>query len=76
MKCFEYHKQNITNCENKNCRFWINKKDNTNCGLNAAKEKSMTLEELGEIFNVTRMRICQIEKRAIEKIKEKLFHLI
>ena len=34
----------------------------------------MTLEEIGNIFKVTRMRICQIEKRAIEKIKEKLIN--
>ena len=28
----------------------------------------MTLQEIGDIFNVTRMRICQIEKKIINKI--------
>ena len=37
---------------------------------NAAKEvKNTTLEDIGNIFKVTRMRICQIEKKAIKKIK-------
>jgi DNA-directed RNA polymerase specialized sigma subunit len=77
MKCFNYHKQNVSNCENKICRYWISNKNNNNCCLNTAKEKeNMTLEEIGNIFNVTRMRICQIEKKAINKIKEKLLKLV
>jgi DNA-directed RNA polymerase sigma subunit (sigma70/sigma32) len=77
MKCFDYHKQNITNCENKICRYWIQKKENQNCCINTIDEnKNMTLEEIGNIFNVTRMRICQIEKKAIQKIKDKLVGIL
>ena len=73
MKCFEYHKENISVCENKKCRYWLEKENNQNCCINlVSKENTMTLEEVGNIFNVTRMRICQIEKKAIQKIKEKL----
>jgi DNA-directed RNA polymerase sigma subunit (sigma70/sigma32) len=32
----------------------------------------MTLHEIGKIFGLTRMRICQIEKRALQKIKQAL----
>lgn len=73
MKCFNYHKENMLTCDNKKCRYWIEEKNNQNCCVNLVEEKKdMTLEEIGNIFKVTRMRICQIEKRAIQKIKEKL----
>ena len=34
-----------------------------------AEKSSITLEEIGNMFNVTRMRICQIEKKALAKIR-------
>jgi len=77
MKCFKYHKQNMTMCEKKNCRYWIKTLNNQNCCINAIEEnEQFTLEMIGKIFNVTRMRICQIEKKAINKIKEKLIYQI
>lgn len=30
----------------------------------------MTLQEIGEIFDVTRMRICQIEKTVLQKLSD------
>jgi DNA-directed RNA polymerase sigma subunit (sigma70/sigma32) len=30
----------------------------------------MTLQNIGDLFKLTRMRICQIEKNAIQKIKD------
>ena len=40
------------------------------CCLNLVNKKdNFTLENVGKLFSVTRMRICQIEKRAIEKLK-------
>jgi DNA-directed RNA polymerase sigma subunit (sigma70/sigma32) len=32
----------------------------------------MTLQEIGEIFDVTRMRICQIEKSVMRKMSDQL----
>lgn len=71
MKCFDYHKQNNLQCENKKCRYWIKFKCEKNCALIAVEnqKRSFTLQELGDIFNITRMRVCQIEKNAIKKIK-------
>jgi DNA-directed RNA polymerase sigma subunit (sigma70/sigma32) len=34
--------------------------------------QKLTLEDVGKLFKVTRMRICQIEKTAIKKLKEKI----
>tara|TARA_B100000282_G_C31591245_1_gene425779 strand:- start:142 stop:369 length:228 start_codon:yes stop_codon:yes gene_type:complete len=71
MKCFNYHKKNKKECVNKSCRYWIdNKKSQSCCIIAASKEKSYTLEDIGKFFNITRMRICQIEKKALSKVKE------
>ena len=76
MKCFNYHNKNKSSCERKNCRYWIESINNSNCTLNIVKkEKSLTLEEIGNLFSVTRMRICQIEKYAIKKIREQVSDL-
>ena len=44
-----------------------------NCSLIAAEEGPMTLQAIGDLHGLTRMRICQIEKSAIEKIKNVIF---
>ena len=72
MKCFEHNKQKNTNCEKKSCKHFINCKKNKNCTIIAAEDGPKTLQEIGEIFSVTRMRICQIEKDIMKKIKVKL----
>lgn len=75
MKCFEYQKKCNRVCNKKECRYWINIKESQNCCINAARNESetkFTLQDIGDIFSVTRMRICQIEKKAIKKIKDKL----
>ncbi len=70
MKCFEYHKHKNIKCEKINCRYWIDHKNSQMCCLNLCGNKdSFTLEDVGKIFGVTRMRICQIEKNAIKKLK-------
>lgn len=69
--CFYEHKKHNVCCQKIDCKFWINNSNSNNCVLIAA-ETPMTLHEIGKIFNLTRMRICQIEKNA----KTKLFEII
>lgn len=71
MTCFEAHKKCNKNCRQKKCSYWQNDFDeHNNCMVNLINQKNdYTLEEIGTFFNVTRMRVCQIEKNAIEKIK-------
>jgi len=78
MKCFEYNNQTKTNCKKKSCRYWMEKSKYQNCCLvasqhevNSADTDKFTLQDIGDIFKVTRMRICQIEKIAIKKLKDK-----
>ena len=77
MKCYDYHNTNKSVCVKKDCRYWMESNSCKNCCIIGAKNNEQaTLEEIGQIFSVTRMRICQIEKIAIKKIKEKINLLI
>tara|TARA_B100001250_G_C19796952_1_gene789175 strand:+ start:127 stop:432 length:306 start_codon:yes stop_codon:yes gene_type:complete len=71
LSCFAAHEKLNLGCKKKDCRYWHNMKDkdNLNCTIIAAKKGPMTLQQVGEIFNVTRMRICQIEKAAKKFLK-------
>ena len=75
MKCFDYNKKYKKNCAKNACRYWVKCNNSQNCCLNIVKSqesKKITLQDIGNYFNVTRMRICQIEKIAIKKLREKL----
>jgi len=41
-----------------------------NCAIIAASQndEGMTLQQIGDIFNITRMRVCQLEKASLQKI--------
>lgn len=69
MTCFEAHKQHKVSCNRKKCRHWIPFDEKQNCCIIAAEDGPHTLEKIGSIFNLTRMRICQIEKMSREKIR-------
>ena len=68
--CFSNCKRNKELCKNTSCRSWFESKDNLNCAVIAAEAGPMTLQKIGDLFGLTRMRICQIEKNAIKKIRE------
>ena len=76
MKCFEVHEKYKKICQNEDCRHWITCKESMNCTLIAAKKGPMTLQQIGDIFGVTRMRICQLEKRILKKIESILSYEI
>ena len=76
-KCLEKCIELSVTCPAQDCRYWMESNSCKNCCIIGAKNNEQaTLEEIGQIFSVTRMRICQIEKIAIKKIKEKINLLI
>jgi len=70
--CFYEHKKRKLRCQKTECRYWIECKNYNNCALIAARCGPLTLQEIGDIFSVTRMRICQIEKSILHKISNSL----
>ncbi len=70
--CFKAHQESNKNCNNKVCRSWHDLNHSNNCIINASQEKTYTLQEIGDMFDITRMRICQIEKSALHKLKSSI----
>ena len=71
--CWKTNKENNTPCENTECRLWLKCEEKHNCTIIAAQDGPKTLQEIGNLHELTRMRICQVEKEALRKIKELVF---
>jgi len=68
--CYDAVRQKKEPCKNNGCRHFLNSEKNYNCALLAAEQGPLTLQEIGDIFGVSRMRICQIEKAILKKLKK------
>jgi DNA-directed RNA polymerase sigma subunit (sigma70/sigma32) len=68
--CYSLHEKYRVSCEKKRCNNWLDHPEGNNCSIIASKEGPKTLQEIGKIYGLTRMRICQIEKNIYEKLKD------
>jgi len=67
--CYDTIKQRNESCKNSSCNYWVEHQQGRNCAIVIAESGSaMTLAAVGELFNFSRMRICQLEKSAIQKL--------
>ena len=69
--CHNEHEKHKVPCQKKDCRYWQSSKKSQNCIMISARQGEKTLQEIGDIFGVTRMRICQIEKLIFKKLMTK-----
>ena len=68
-KCVLKVKNDKSPCQENACRHFLNCKDDLNCSIVAAENGPKTLQEIGDYYGISRMRICQIEKALLKKLK-------
>lgn len=68
--CFAEHAKNMVDCQRKRCPHWIDYAAGHNCVMIAAQDGQHTLQTIGQIYGLTRMRICQVEKAILDRIKQ------
>ena len=67
--CYEAVDKYGVTCERKSCKNWIDFESGKNCLMITTQAGPLTLSEIGKIYGLTRMRICQIEKNIYQKIR-------
>jgi len=69
--CFSAQAKYKVDCQRTICKHWIDHSKTHNCVLIAVQEDGPhTLQKVGQIYDLSRMRICQIEKEIFEKIRK------
>ena len=56
-------------CPETDCRHWLNSSEELNCSIIAAKSGPKTLQQIGDYYGISRMRVCQIEKSILKKLR-------
>ncbi len=69
-KCYEKLREGNLPCNQSDCRKYIHHENSRNCSVLAAEDGPKTLQEIGDVFGVSRMRICQIEKSILAKLRK------
>jgi len=73
IKCLEACKKLNVECPVKDCRYWIDYKDDKNCTFESiGRNDSMTLREVGERLGVSYVRVKQIQDKTLKKISHLL----
>lgn len=68
--CFAVTAKAKIDCKRQRCPHWIAHPEGHNCVMIAAQSGPHTLQKIGQIYGLTRMRICQIEKGIFEKVRK------
>ena len=67
--CYQRASDSNEPCPVKDCRHWLNTQKDLNCSIIAAKSGPKTLQEIGDYYGISRMRVCQIEKSILKKLR-------
>ena len=61
-------------CPNSDCEHWMDYEEDLNCSLVAVEKypSGLTLREVGERLHISFVRVCQIEKAALQKLKKRI----
>jgi len=73
MKCHQICQTTSTPCQQKECRYWLDYKDDLNCTIIVTKKHgSLTLREIGKRLSLSFVRIKQIQDQALKKLNRKI----
>lgn len=68
-KCYQVVAAEKAACKEKECRHFLLCEEDLNCSIIAARSGPKTLQEIGDYYGISRMRVCQIEKSILKKLK-------
>lgn len=69
-KCYNIVQDSQKPCPKSNCRHFLNAEGDLNCAIIAAQSGPKTLQEIGNYYGISRMRVCQIEKSILKKLRK------
>ena len=68
-KCLQTCKDLKTACPIRECRYWIDYPQDSNCTFEAVEQHgNMTLREVAERLGISYVRVKQIQDKALKKI--------
>ena len=67
--CYQQVANKDVPCPKKECRHFLDAEDDLNCSIIAADKGPKTLQEIGDYYGISRMRVCQIEKAILKKLR-------
>ena len=67
--CYQKIAESKRPCPESGCRHFLGAKEDLNCSIIAAESGPKTLQEIGNYYGISRMRVCQIEKAILKKLK-------
>jgi hypothetical protein len=73
-KCVTACKELGVSCPNAGCKSWLDYDEDLNC-IHVAVDKheeGLTLREIGDRLGISFVRVCQIEKSALGKLKKRM----
>lgn len=69
-KCAKDSLESESVCNNKDCRLWMDYDKDLNCSLISVKKNGkLTLNQVGDRLGISYVRVSQIEKQAVKKLK-------
>ena len=69
-KCYNKVSDSRKPCGESSCRHFLKSEKDLNCAIIAADSGPKTLQEIGDYYGISRMRVCQIEKTILKKLRK------
>jgi hypothetical protein len=69
-KCYKIVQDLAKSCDECECRHFLKSEKDLNCSIIAANNGPKTLQEIGNYYGISRMRVCQIEKAILKKLRK------